>query len=74
VTFFFYAEVDREFETRSTRQMNIAKSMENDKYRRVVMSRRPVSRFSPMLENNSRNILASGELKSENLSRNLRVT
>lgn len=38
------------------------------------MNRRPVSRFSPMLENNSRNILASGELKSENLSRNLRVT
>lgn len=49
--------------------------MESDKCRRViVMSRRPVARFSPMLENNSRNILASGELKSENLSRNLRVT
>jgi len=62
--------------TWSTRQMNIApESMENNKYRRVVITdKRPIARFSPMLENNSRNILASGELKSENLSRNLRVT
>ena len=62
--------------TWSTRQMNMApESMESDKYRRIVVTgRRPIARFSPMLENNSRNILASGELKSENLSRNLRVT
>jgi len=75
--FLFYVEVDinHKFWTRSTRRMNVAtESMESDKYRRVAASRRPIAPFFPMLESNSRNILASGEPKSENLSRNLHVT
>lgn len=57
--------------------MNVAsENMESEKYRRItIMSWRAIARFSPMLENNSRNILASAEPKGENnLSRNLRVT